>query len=425
MSAVAILRSSPSSLKENHRPSPSAHYRRRRYSNNTMTTAAATADDVLCNKKTNKGERKEEQDRGGWPATSAAAAPPPSSTATEAADEWCDFAPFDPFVHDSSKGNNSSASSGGAALQRLGPPGKIIAQQQQQVPRKKHPLAATTASTQHPHRCRSSSSTSCTREVHFHVDESTGKIANNLYYEPPPSRNDDDDDDSTAAEAVEEDRRDSPEPIQHKQKQQQQPRRRSSSRRKSGSSSSSWYSGSEFARFRCEAHGAAAAALRNPEYIRCMCDLYRVAQQQADDSSKGRDGEHPNGNHVNITMLTPAMEELLLDAIEHGDAYRGLERIIFRRELLTDKVAAIQGVLWTQEDSDLNLLLSDGDRRSVLRRAAQRLSAPAALMAHALACVDRAAVLDQQDSARRPTAAIRTATTAVIPTENGRYMVEI
>lgn len=88
-----------------------------------------------------------------------------------------------------------------------------------------------------------------------------------------------------------------------------------------------WYGASDFRQFRARCHETAAIAILDIDYRHYFYDLY--ASCCADTGIPLVDAE---------------------DALEFAK-YRGLERVIFRKELQTDKIASIQGVVWSQNDA--------------------------------------------------------------------------
>lgn len=125
-----------------------------------------------------------------------------------------------------------------------------------------------------------------------------------------------------------------------------------------------WYGASDFQQFRAWCHETTANAVMDMDYSEYFHMMY---------SACCRSG----------TSSLPDVDED--DASEFAH-YRGLERVIFRKQLQTDKIAAIQGVVWTQNDALVVVnedMLADTSRTLTksARNMAQYLAAADALVA--------------------------------------------
>jgi hypothetical protein len=133
-----------------------------------------------------------------------------------------------------------------------------------------------------------------------------------------------------------------------------------------------WYGASDFRQFRAWCHETAACAVLDMDYCDHFHMLYSACSRNTRDSN-------------NSSIPTVDAD----DAMEYAN-YRGLERVIFRKELQTDKIAAIQGVVWTQNDA---MMATSEDK---LADTSCKLTVAARNMAQYLAAAD--AVIAQQST---------------------------
>jgi hypothetical protein len=135
-----------------------------------------------------------------------------------------------------------------------------------------------------------------------------------------------------------------------------------------------WYSTSDFRQFRAWCQETAASAILDMDYCNYFHMVYAVCSS-----------DRP-GNRLPVVDVECAVEFA---------KYRGLERVIFRKELQTDKLASIQGVVWTQNDA---MIVSEEG----LADTSRKLTSSARKMAQYLAASDSAvAQQSPTDSVRR------------------------
>lgn len=134
-----------------------------------------------------------------------------------------------------------------------------------------------------------------------------------------------------------------------------------------------WYGASDFKQFRARCHETAAFAALDMDYRDYFHMLYSACSR---------------GDTASIPIVD------VEDAMEFAK-YRGLERVIFRNVLQTDKITSIQGVVWTQNDA---MLVSE----EMLAETSRKLTVAARNMAQYLAASD-SVIADQSptDSERR------------------------
>lgn len=133
-----------------------------------------------------------------------------------------------------------------------------------------------------------------------------------------------------------------------------------------------WLTAENFRQFRLDCHHSSQLAGLDKEYLDFFLEIYESCKQQSD------------------SLPIPDATE----AIEYS-SYRGLEKSIFRSVLQTDKIAALQSVIRSQETANINVWMNDSDKASEIAKVYLCLTSSAKRVARVLAEMDSAVVMQQ------------------------------
>jgi hypothetical protein len=133
-----------------------------------------------------------------------------------------------------------------------------------------------------------------------------------------------------------------------------------------------WLNAEDFRQFRLDCHHLSQVAILDKEYVDFFLDIYESCKQQRD------------------TLPTPDATE----ALEYSN-YRGVEKSIFRSILQTDKSAAIQSVIRSQETANINVWMNESDKAAEIAKVYLLLTASTKRVARVLAEIDTVVAIKQ------------------------------